>query len=77
MIYKLNEYVYLKKDKYTFKEELYLNNNNLPIYCLVAKKGRCVDCLLEGYRAFPKAEKDKVIADYLSYKSKASFNDQK
>ena len=72
MIYKLNEYVYSKKDKYTFIEQMFLNNNNLIIYCFIAKKGRCNDCLLQNYSAFSKAEKDKVISDYLNHKAKAS-----
>ena len=71
MVYKLNEYVYFKKDKYTFIEQMFLNNNNLLIYCFIAKKGRCVECLLQNYNAFTKSEKDKVINEYLSHKAKA------
>ena len=77
MIYKLHECVYLKKDKYTFIEQIFLNNNNILIYCFVAKKGRCIDCLLQNYSAFPKAEKDKVISEYLSHKAKALKLDSK
>ena len=72
MIYKLNECIYLKKNKYTFKDQLFLNNNNILVYCFVAKKGRCVDCLLQSlFSGFTKDEKDKVISDYLSSKAKA------
>ena len=71
MIYKLNEYVYLKKNKYTFKEQLFWNNNNRFVYCFVAVKGRCVDCLLQSlYSGFTKDEKDKAINEYLSHKAK-------
>ena len=72
MIYKLNESVYLKKNKYTFKEQLFLNNNNRLVYCFVAVKGGVVECLLQSlYSGFTKSEKDKVINDYLSSKIKA------
>ena len=72
MIYKLNEYVYLKKNKYTFKEQLFLNNNKRLVYCFVAVKGRVVECLLQSlYNGFTKAEKDKVINEYLNHKAKA------
>ena len=68
MIYKLKEYVFLKKDKYTFKEQLFLNNNNKLVYCLVAVKGRVVECLLQSLNGFKKEEKDKAINDYLNAK---------
>ena len=72
MIYKLNEYVYKKQSGYTFKEQLFLNNNNRLVYCFVAAKGRAVECLLQSlYNGFKKAEKDKVISDYLDSKAKA------
>ena len=71
MIYKLDECIYKKEKGYTFKNQIFLNNNHLVIYCFIAQKGRNVDCLLESYEAFPKAEKDKVINDYLKCKVKA------
>ena len=67
---KLNEYVYLKKNKYTFKEQLFWNNNNRFVYCFVAVKGRTIECLLQSlYNGFKKEEKDKVINDFLSSKT--------
>ena len=72
MIYKLNEYVYLKKNKYTFKEELFLNNNNKLVYCFVVVKNGVVECLLQSlYNGFTKNEKDKAIEEYLNNKIKA------
>ena len=72
MIYKLNECIYKKQNKYTFKDQLFLNNNNRLVYCFVAVKGRAVKCLLESlYSGFTKSEKDKAINDYLSNKIKA------
>ena len=71
MIYKLNEYVYLKKDKYTFKEQLFLNNNNRLVYCFVAVKDGVTECLLQSlYNGFKKEEKDKAIDNYLNSKIK-------
>ena len=71
MIYKLNECVYLTKDKYTFKEQLFLNNNNILVYCFVAVKNGVVDCLLQSlYNGFKKDEKDKAISKYLKNKQK-------
>ena len=71
MIYKLYENVFLKKNKYTFKEQLFLNNNNRLVYCFVASKNGVVDCLLQSlYSGFSKEEKDKVIVDYLNSKIK-------
>ena len=72
MIYKLNEYVYKKQNGYTFKEQLFWNNNNRLVYCFVAVKGRAVECLLQSLcNGFKKDEKDKVINDYLNNKIKA------
>ena len=69
MIYKLDEYIYVKKDKYTFKSELYLNNNNRLVYCFVVTKGRNTECLLQSLtNGFTKDEKDKAINEYLSFK---------
>ena len=71
MIYKLNEYVYLKKNKYTFKVQTFLNNNNRIVYCFVAVKGGAIDCLLQSlYHGFTKDEKNKAISDYLNNKIK-------
>ena len=76
MIYKLKEYVYKKQNKYTFKEQLFWNNNNRLVYCFVAVKGGKVECLLQSlYNGFKKDEKDKVISDYLSSKIKTSDDD--
>ena len=67
MIYKLDESVYLKKNKYTFNEQIFLNNNNKLVYCFVAVKNGAVKCLLQSlYSGFTKDEKDKVINDFLS-----------
>ena len=75
MIYKLNECIYKKQNKYTFKEELFLNNNRL-VYCFVAVKGRAVKCLLESlFNGFKKEEKDKAINDYLSSKKAQNNKD--
>ena len=68
MIYKVYEYVYLKKDKYTFKEELIIDNSK-RIYCLVAINGDVVHCLLQLLFEKPtKDEKDKAIKEYLKNK---------
>ena len=69
MIYKLNEYVYLIKDKYTFKEELILDNNYKKlIYCFVVVDGDVVYGLLEGFEKSTIEQKDKAIKDYLKNK---------
>ena len=66
MFYKLNEFIYLKTDKYIFKEQKILDKGKL-IYCLVAvNKDGAVDGLL--YSFFKPAtveEKDEVIREYL------------
>ena len=64
MIWKLNEYVYLKKDKYTFKEQTFLDGY-LKVYCLVAINGDVVHGLWEGLERPTKDEKDKAINEYL------------
>ena len=72
MIYKINECVYSKKNKYTFKEQIFLNANKKLVYCFVAVKGGAIECLLQSlYNGFSKNEKDKVINEYLSGKIKA------
>ena len=69
MFYKLNEYVYLSKDKYTFKEWLILDNHRL-VYCLVAVNGDVIHGLLQSFNKLSKDEKDKVIKEYLKNKRK-------
>ena len=65
MIYKLDECIYLKKNKYTFKTELFWKNSML-IYCFVASKDGAVVCLLQSlFKGFSKSEKDKAINDFL------------
>ena len=72
MIYKINDSVYFKKNKYTFKEQIFLNDNKILVYCFVVAKGRTVECLLQSlYSGFAKKEKDAAINDYLSKKIKA------
>ena len=68
MIDLLYENVYRKYKGYTFKNQLFYNNNKRLIYCFVAIKNKKVDCLLQWYEDFTKDEKDKVINDYLIYK---------
>ena len=64
MIYKLDEYVYLVKDKYTFKEQTILDNNRL-VYCLVAISGGVVHGLLQSFENLTKDEEDEAINNYL------------
>ena len=64
MIYKIDEYVYLLKDKYTFKKEMFLDNGRL-VYCLTAVKGDVIHGLLQSFFRHPKDEIDKAISDYL------------
>ena len=64
MIWKLNEYVYFKKDKYTFKVQIILDGY-LKVYCLVAINGDVVHCLLQSLENLTKDEKDEAIKQYL------------
>ena len=64
MFYKINEYVFFKKDKYTFKEELILDNSRL-VYCLVAVNGDAIHGLLQSFSKLSKDEKDEAISNYL------------
>ena len=64
MFYKLDEYIYLKTDKYTFKEQIILDNNR-RVYCLVAVNGDVVDGLLESFDFITQDEADEVISEYL------------
>ena len=68
MNYKLCECVYLKKDKYTFKEQLFLNNNNKIVYCLVADKSGDIECLYQSLNSFGNKTKDLIIKQYLDFK---------
>ena len=71
MVYKLLENIYKKHKGYTFKDELFWNNNNRFVYCFVAVKGRAVECLLQSINGgFTKDEKENVIKDYLNSKFK-------
>ena len=63
----VNEYVYLVKDKYTFKEQLILDNKKL-VYCFVVVSGDVVHCLLQSFISPTKDEEDKAISDYLKNK---------
>ena len=67
MIYKINEYVYLVKDKYTFKKQMFLDNKRL-VYCLVAIKGNVIHGLLQSFFKFSKDEADEAINEYLKNK---------
>lgn len=64
----LFENIYKKEKGYTFKNQLFYNNNKKLIYCFVAVKNRKTECLLQWYSDFAKDEKDKVINDYLIFK---------
>ena len=69
MIYNIDEITYKMYKGYTFKVQLFLNNNNRLVYCFVAVKGRAVDCLLQSlFHGFTKDEKEKAINDYLNNK---------
>ena len=70
MVYKLNEYVYLRKDKYTFKGQAFLNNNNRLVYCLVAINGGVTHCLLQSLECISKERKDKAINAFLKGKKR-------
>ena len=70
MFYKINEYVYLKKDNYTFKDVLILKDNILLVYCLVAVSGNVTHGLLESLNILSKDKKDQAIKDYLKNKKR-------
>ena len=63
----VNEHVYFVKDKYTFKQQLILDNN-LLVYCFVVSNGDVIHCLLESFMEPTTYEKDKAIKDYLKNK---------
>ena len=69
MIYKINEYVYLIKGKYTFKEQMFLDKSRL-VYCLVAIKGNVIHGLLQSFFKPSKDEKDETIKGYLKNKKR-------
>ena len=70
MVHLLLESVYKKQSRYTFKDQLFWNNNNKFCYCFVAVKGSKVECLLQSLDGgFSKDEKDNVIRDYLYFKA--------
>ena len=68
----VNEYVYFIKDKYTFKEQLILDNRLIYkiVYCFVVVDGDVVHCLLQSYEKPTADEKDKAIIDYLKNKKR-------
>ena len=68
MVNLLYEKTYRKEKGYSFKDQIFYNNNKKIIYCFVAIKNKKVDCLLQWYSEFANDEKDKVINDYLIYK---------
>ena len=63
----VHEYVYFIKDKYTFKEQLILDNKML-VYCFVVVNGDIVHCLLQSFEKPTADEKDKAIKNYLKNK---------
>ena len=67
MVYKVNEFIYLIKDKYTFKEQIFLDNNKL-VYCLVAIKDDVVHGLFQSFFSPTKDEADEAIKGYLKNK---------
>ena len=70
MVHLLYEYTYKKQNRYTFKDQLFWNNNNKFCYCFVAVKRGKVECLLQSLDGgFSKDEKDNVIKDYLYFKA--------
>ena len=64
MIYSLDEYVYLVKDKYTFKEQSFIDKG-IKVYCLVAVNGDVVHGLLQSISRLSINEKDEAIKEYL------------
>ena len=65
MFYKVNDFVYLKTNKYTFKEQTFLDNKKL-IYCLVAVEDGVVHGLLQSFFYRPTIdEKDEAIKEFL------------
>ena len=67
MIFKVNDFVYLVKNKCTFKEQQFLDNGRL-VYCLVAVEDGAVHGLLQSSYRPSLDEKDEVIKEYLKNK---------
>ena len=64
MVYILDENVYLKKNKYTFKEQTFWDKGR-TFYCLTVANGDVIHGLLQSLIRLPKDEKDKAISKYL------------
>ena len=71
MIYKINENIYKHYKGYDFISETFLNNNKKVVYCLVVKKNKKVECLIQQARPIKNNEKDKAISDYLNHKTQS------
>ena len=69
MFYKMLENVYFENNKYTFKDQVILDNN-LLVYCFVAVSDGAIHCLLQGFNIFTNDKKDKAIKDYLKNKKR-------
>ena len=67
MFYKVDEYIYLKKDKYTFKEEIILDNGR-RVYCLTAISGDVVHGLLQSFNFISQDAAEEAINAYLENK---------
>ena len=63
----VNEYVYFKNNKYTFKEQLILDNRLTYklVYCFVVVDGDNIHCLLQSFEKPTADEKNKAIRNYL------------
>ena len=65
MFYKVDEYIYSKHDKYTFKEQHIIDGGRL-VYCLVAVSGDIVHGLLQSaFENLTADEIDLAIKEYL------------
>ena len=74
MIYSLDENVYLVKDKYTFKEQIFIDNG-IKVYCLVAVNGDVIHGLLQSISRLSIDEKDEAINEYLKNRTRlANFD---
>ena len=69
MVDLLYESIYKKEKGYKFIDQLFYNNNKKLVYCFIAVKNKKTECLLQWYNGFTNSEKDKVIKDYLAFKS--------
>ena len=68
MVHLIDEYIFKKVKKYTFKYQLFWNNDNKLVFCLVAVKNGKIECLDENLSGFTDEYKNKVINEYLIYK---------